>query len=65
MDSALPRRRGRWLQYTSYAGGVLLIALGIAVFTNLIPVLARYLPFTTPELGPHFPDQPHGCVVIR
>ncbi|MSQ40891.1 MAG: hypothetical protein EXR55_04400 [Dehalococcoidia bacterium] len=45
--SALLRRHGRWLRYTEYVGGVLLILLGIAVFTNLILLLTRYLPFPT------------------
>ena len=49
--SALLRRHGRALTYTSYAGGVLLIALGIIVFTNLMPVLARYLPLGVTSLG--------------
>ena len=49
--SALMRRHGRWLSYTNYAGGVLLIALGIVVFTNLMPVLARYVPLGTANLG--------------
>ena len=42
--STLMRRHGRVLQYTNYVGGVLLIAVGIVVFTNLLPVLSRYVP---------------------
>lgn len=42
--TALMRRHGRLLQYTNYAGGVLLVGLGIVVFTNLLPVLASYTP---------------------
>lgn len=49
--SALLRRHGRWLRYAEYAGGVLLILLGIAVFTNLIPLLAQYLPLPTSVPG--------------
>ena len=45
--SALLRHHGRWLQYANFVGGVLLIALGIAVFTNLLPELASYRPLTT------------------
>jgi hypothetical protein len=39
------------LQYTNYAGGVLLILLGVAVFTNLMPTLAGYLPFDAIVVG--------------
>lgn len=49
--SALMRRHGRLLAYTNYVGGVLLIALGIVVFTNLMPVLARYLPLGVTSVG--------------
>ena len=42
--SALLRRHGRWLQYTNYVGGVMLIALGIVGFNNLLPVFVKYLP---------------------
>ena len=45
--SSLMRRHGRILQYTNYVGGLLLISLGIVVFTNLLPVLTRYIPITT------------------
>ncbi len=45
--SALLRRHGRVLTYANYAGGMVLIVLGIVVFTNLLPVLARRLPFNT------------------
>ena len=41
----LLQRHGNALSYTTYAGGALLIALGIVVFTNLMPVIARYVPF--------------------
>ena len=44
--TALMRRHGRVLQYANYAGGVLLVAVGIIVFTNLMPVLARHAPVT-------------------
>jgi cytochrome c-type biogenesis protein len=47
--SALMRRHGRVLMYANYAGGVLLIALGVIVFTNLLPVLTRYLPFNASQ----------------
>lgn len=46
--SVLIRRHGRALAYVNYAGGVLLIALGITMFTNLLPLLTKYLPFNTP-----------------
>jgi cytochrome c-type biogenesis protein len=49
--SALMRRHGRLLAYTNYAGGVLLIALGIVVFTNPMPVLARHLPLGVTSIG--------------
>ena len=42
--TGLLRRFGRTLQYTTAGGGLLLIALGIVVFTNLMPVIAGYLP---------------------
>ena len=42
--SVVLRRFGRTLQYTTAGGGVLLIALGIVVFTNLMPVIVGYLP---------------------
>lgn len=42
--SALMRRFGKALQYANYAGGVLLVFLGIAVYTNLIAEGAKYLP---------------------
>ena len=45
--SVLMRRHGRVLTYANYVGAVLLIALGVTVFTNLLPVLTRYLPFNT------------------
>ncbi len=44
---ALLQRYGNALSYTTYASGVLLIALGIVVFTNLMPVIARYVPIGT------------------
>ncbi len=40
----LLQRHGHALNYATHAGGVLLIALGIVVFTNLMPVIARYIP---------------------
>ena len=51
MASGLMRRHGKTLQYTNYAGGVLLILLGVAVFTNLMPTLAGYLPFDAIVVG--------------
>lgn len=45
--SVLLRRHGRTLTYLNYVGGVLLITLGIAIFTNLLPLLTKYLPFNT------------------
>ncbi len=41
---ALLQRHGQALNYATHVGGVLLIALGIVVFTNLMPVIARYIP---------------------
>ncbi|MCY4112772.1 MAG: sulfite exporter TauE/SafE family protein [Chloroflexi bacterium] len=41
---ALLQRHGQALGYATHAGGILLIALGIVVFTNLMPVIARYIP---------------------
>ena len=40
----LLRRHGRALQYATAAGGVLMIALGVIVFTNLMPVIASLAP---------------------
>lgn len=48
--TVLMRRHGRVLAYANYVGSVLLIVLGIIVFTNLLPVLTKYLPLT-PRLG--------------
>jgi len=47
----LLRRYGRALQYTSAGGGVLLIALGVIVFTNLMPVIASLVPMGAPAFG--------------
>ena len=44
--SELLRKHGRALQLLTCAGGVLMIALGIIVFTNLMSKLAGYLPAT-------------------
>ncbi len=45
----LLERYGRALQYTNVAGGLLIVALGIVVFTNLMPVIAGFIPLgTTP-----------------
>ena len=41
---ALLQRHGHALNYATQAGGLLLIALGIIVFTNLMPVIAQYIP---------------------
>lgn len=41
--SWLLRRHGRWLTYATQVAGVLLIALGIAVFTGLFSTLSSYL----------------------
>ncbi len=41
---ALLQRHGHALNYATHVGGALLIALGIVVFTNLMPVIARYIP---------------------
>jgi cytochrome c biogenesis protein CcdA len=49
--TTLMHARGRWLQHASFAGGVVLVAMGIAVFTNLLPVLAGYLPLGVTTLG--------------
>lgn len=45
--SWLLRRRGRWLIYSNAVAGVLLIALGITLFTGLLPVLSGYLALGT------------------
>ena len=42
--TTLMRRHGRILQYANYVGGVLLISLGVIVFTNLLPTIAQYTP---------------------
>lgn len=47
----LLRRYGRALQYTSAGGGVLLIALGVIVFTNLMPVIASLVPMGVPPIS--------------
>ena len=47
----LLRRYGRALQYTTAAGGVLMIALGVIVFTNLMPVIASVAPVGVPLIG--------------
>ncbi len=41
--SWLLRRRGRWLTLANQVAGVLLIALGIALFTELLPTLSSWL----------------------
>ena len=47
--NALLRRHGRVLMYANYVGGALLIIMGIALFTDLLPVLVKYLPLNTPQ----------------
>ena len=41
---ALLQRHGHALNYATQAGGILLIALGIIVFTNLMPVIVQFIP---------------------
>lgn len=41
---ALLQRHGHALNYATQTGGILLIALGIVVFTNLMPVIAQFIP---------------------
>ena len=45
--SWLLRRHGRWLVYSNYVAGVMLIGLGIALFTGLLPLLSSYLALGT------------------
>lgn len=45
--SWLLRRHGHWLSYANRIAGVLLIALGIALFTGILPVLSSYLALGT------------------
>ena len=48
---ALLRRHGRSLQVAGAGGGVLLIALGVIVFTNLMPVIASLAPMGVPPIS--------------
>jgi cytochrome c-type biogenesis protein len=41
------RRHGKWLSYANYVAGILLIALGIGLFTGLLPLLSSYLALGT------------------
>jgi cytochrome c-type biogenesis protein len=45
--SWLLRRQGRWLAVANKAAGVLLIALGIALFTGALPILSSWLALGT------------------
>ena len=47
----LLRRYGRALQVAGASGGVLLIALGVIVFTNLMPVIASAVPMGVPPIS--------------
>ena len=47
----LLRRYGRALQYATSVGGLLMIALGVIVFTNLMPVIASLVPMGAPPIS--------------
>ena len=47
----LLRAQGRVLQYTTVAGGFLMIALGIVVFTDTMPLIVARFPIALPALG--------------
>ena len=47
----LLRAQGRVLQYTTVAGGLLMIALGIVVFTDTMPLIVARFPIALPALG--------------
>jgi len=45
----------RYLRHVEVASGVLLVAIGVLIFTNNLGVLSRYLSFL-PDLGPRAPQ---------
>ena len=46
--SGFIKRSEKWIKYTSYIAGVLLVIIGILVFTNTLQILSNFFFFSIP-----------------